>query len=1150
MNSSLVAQIGTSQNKTAVTTVIDPAVVAGLSNQETQRVSLRTTHELNGEELRYLEDKGVLFRRRNGRVVHAGTIYLAEVTTLVAIEALANAGYVEQLDADSNLNAIQLDQSIGNISADMAYALRDPIFESQNITGAGVTVAIIDTGIDWQHPDFYFADGGEYYYRNDDVEGTYLDLDDDSTYDVGEKAYYYDLPGDGGGASQFDPAYDWMISDTNDNAAYDYGTDYAYIADDQNGNGIFEIGETCVRLDTCKISRIWDQTTGDFYVRGANLTNPAINTHVDTNGHGTHVAGTVAGGQLGYRKFTGVAPDAEIIMVRTTFYSSDIMDAVIWAINQGADVISMSIGGYIHRPLDGSTNYEQVFDWAHEQGVPCAISAGNSADDQMHSSLPILASTETLFEFEVTSSGQANVYLTTLWRTPSNSLSLRMQAPYTDTPGPIVSIPLDGTSVNVENNTVSAYRYTSSRDTAYINIQITYQSPRTEVETGTWHLYLSNPKDGSEIVHNYIYPAGNNRMLNYVTAYNTVGSPATADNVIAVASYVTKLGGSSSTLFDRSIFSSIGPRIDGRLKPEVSAPGEVIMSAYSRDAGGAPGSHQLLQGTSMACPHVSGVLALAVQCHPAGMPFNATTLRNDVVLSADQDSYTGSVPNALWGYGKINAFETVVRESPGGSPVITEVTVDGIAVADQGSKEVIRGETFVLSALVSDDQSHHDLSVIMEYGEKGGTVAGNFSLTYDPSSGRWNISLQTTSVAELLRYNFTFLVSDPLFSAEPHTIFVNILNELPTIHMTYLNSTSVLRTEGIAFAANASDYHDGYDLEVLLCLQRPDSSWLNTTMLWNGTLFARSVLINSTDQPGLWNAYVRVADQDGGVATELLDTIAILNNEPTVAGNLVASEVSVGAYLGVDVTLDDIEDGWSGLILEVCLMDSTNNWFNYTVPVSGGSDTIQLNTSGFYPGSYEVYVVVTDQNGAQVGDYCGTLTLVDTTPPTIDSPADIDYDELSTGHSIIWSPQDLHPQSYVVYLDDSPVTSGSWNSSSELIEIVVDGHALGVYNYTVVVTDVGPNTAFDTVLVIVSDGTSPTVDSPSDIEYDEFSTGYSIMWFADDLHPDSYVIYLDGAPVRIGDWNSSSESFVISVDGHELGLYNYTLLITDIGLNT
>ncbi|NWF95633.1 MAG: hypothetical protein HXY34_05790 [Candidatus Thorarchaeota archaeon] len=96
----------------------------------------------------------------------------------------------------------------------------------------------------------------------------------------------------------------------------------------------------------------------------------------------------------------------------------------------------------------------------------------------------------------------------------------------------------------------------------------------------------------------------------------------------------------------------------------------------------------------------------------------------------------------------------------------------------------------------------------------------------------------------------------------------------------------------------------------------------------------------------------------------------------------------------------------------------------------------------------------------------------------------------------------------------------------------------------------GNNTARDEVLVVVFDGTAPTVNSPSDINYNESTTGHSITWDPSDLHPHSYAIYLNGTPVRSGLWNSSSEVIVISVDGLLRGTYNYTLVVTDIDNNT
>ncbi|MHA1929192.1 MAG: S8 family serine peptidase, partial [Candidatus Thorarchaeota archaeon] len=526
---------------------IDPVVRTNLAeSNSTQSVSIKMTHELNLEEIQEIESQGVTFHRRGGSIVHAGQIYLAEIGNTEAFDALSIMDYVEQLQADCTTNELLLDTSIDEMGANGVYNLTDPVNDDYNITGEGITVAVIDSGIDWQHPDFYFADGGSYVYRNDGVEGAYIDLDDDSTYDIGEKAYYYDLTGDGGSGSVIDSQFDWLISDTNDNAAYDYGIDFMFLVNDTDLNEILDFGEYCIKLGTSKIQQIWDQTTGDFFVRGVNLTNTVLNAHVDTNGHGTHVAGTVAGGQVGLRAFTGVAPDAELLIVKTTFATLDIIDSVIWAVNEGADVITMSIGGYIFTPLDGSTNFEQTFDWAVDQGVPCTISAGNSANDDAHSLFTIPATTESSETFSVLSSGQEEVLLTALWMNSTNDITLQVQSPSSST----TSIPLGGTVVNVNNNIVSATRYTSPRGTAYINIYITYTAPRSGVETGDWELYFDNTDASGQEIHTYIYPSGDNEMADYLDTSYTIGSPSTADKVISVASYVTKTGYASPTLDD------------------------------------------------------------------------------------------------------------------------------------------------------------------------------------------------------------------------------------------------------------------------------------------------------------------------------------------------------------------------------------------------------------------------------------------------------------------------------------------------------------------------------------------------------------------------------------------------------------------------
>jgi subtilisin family serine protease len=133
----------------------------------------------------------------------------------------------------------------------------------------------------------------------------------------------------------------------------------------------------------------------------------------------------------------------------------------------------------------------------------------------------------------------------------------------------------------------------------------------------------------------------------------------------------------SLILNDISAFSSPGPTRDGRIKPEISAPGQMIAASYSSDA--SPSSqysmfksankqfpsayisqdnkHALSQGTSFAAPHVSGTIALILELKP-----NKTMeqIREAIFSSARSDNFTSD--QNKWGYGKLatlNALLTV-----------------------------------------------------------------------------------------------------------------------------------------------------------------------------------------------------------------------------------------------------------------------------------------------------------------------------------------------------------------------------------------------------------------------------------------------------------------------------------------------------------
>jgi len=86
----------------------------------------------------------------------------------------------------------------------------------------------------------------------------------------------------------------------------------------------------------------------------------------------------------------------------------------------------------------------------------------------------------------------------------------------------------------------------------------------------------------------------------------SIGDPANLEEALAVGSVHKE----QPHLYGISYFSSRGPTADGRAKPDLVAPGERIVSCNARFVAKKPATHYVpMSGTSMACPHVSGIIA-------------------------------------------------------------------------------------------------------------------------------------------------------------------------------------------------------------------------------------------------------------------------------------------------------------------------------------------------------------------------------------------------------------------------------------------------------------------------------------------------------------------------------------------------------------
>ena len=123
----------------------------------------------------------------------------------------------------------------------------------------------------------------------------------------------------------------------------------------------------------------------------------------------------------------------------------------------------------------------------------------------------------------------------------------------------------------------------------------------------------------------------------YHPDHNTLGAPADGDSVITV--------GSVRSDGVRSSFSSVGPTVDGRIKPDLMAMGSSVYVARSFS----PTSYGFSNGTSFSCPLLAGAAALMLSAHP-----NLTPM--EILDMFRQTASMSNNPDNLMGWGIINTL--------------------------------------------------------------------------------------------------------------------------------------------------------------------------------------------------------------------------------------------------------------------------------------------------------------------------------------------------------------------------------------------------------------------------------------------------------------------------------------------------------------
>ena len=156
-------------------------------------------------------------------------------------------------------------------------------------------------------------------------------------------------------------------------------------------------------LHMINLEKAWDVSTGDGVtialidtgvapdgidgfgsrlIRGMDFIN-RINRSRDDNGHGTHLAGTLAQETNNSTGVSGVAPGATILAIKAlnkngSGRTDTIVDAVRWAVENGAQVINMSLGG-----ASFNETFETAINEGLELGVVFVAAAGNGGRPQI-----------------------------------------------------------------------------------------------------------------------------------------------------------------------------------------------------------------------------------------------------------------------------------------------------------------------------------------------------------------------------------------------------------------------------------------------------------------------------------------------------------------------------------------------------------------------------------------------------------------------------------------------------------------------------------------------------------------------------------------------------------------------------------------------
>lgn len=430
--------------------------------------------------------------------------------------------------------------------------------------------------------------------------------------------------------------------------------------------------------------------------------------------HGTHVLATAAGSKFDDNPYYGMAYNASLIGGKLSPDKEDPADYAenvemllmdyIDTIFHVADslkmpcVINMSMGSHTG-PHDGTSELDQFIDSKVGPGRIIVGSAGNETGADIHVQFNLSDKVETVCSYPVPKFDGDGGFDTLgfhaidYWGDINKNFSIGYTFIKGATNKPVVTTGYYTTEMDKEGIDTIYTDSTKEKIVSIIEYKITARNPHNNkpnmyVEiTSDTSCIVQTKTIGDGILHCWtnesFFWAHSPESKAYGFNTHCVGEiGGTAKEIITVGSYASRVETTSwknviskneETLHNISSFSSVGPTVDGRVKPDITAPGSMVVSAMSSVTNTPDGDPSIIlwpdesnkknrycsmEGTSMSAPAVTGIISLMLEVNPHLTPSQIKEIFKKTAL---QDEFVAEVPSNTWGYGKVQAYGAVLE---------------------------------------------------------------------------------------------------------------------------------------------------------------------------------------------------------------------------------------------------------------------------------------------------------------------------------------------------------------------------------------------------------------------------------------------------------------------------------------------------------